>query len=125
MWSRAMKAIWVGIAIVLTAVPVEAAGGTPDPALRYRVVDVAAGDQLNVRLQPGVEGGLLGSLAPEEADVLITGSVLEIGGSEWWEVVIENADRGWVNGRFLEPMEKAAADIEYPLLCTGTEPFWS
>ena len=118
-----IRSLCFGIAILLTAAP--AAAGTPDPALSYRVVDVADDDELNVRQQPGVDGGLLGSLAPDDENVVVTGSVMNVGGSEWWEIVFADADRGWVNGRFLQPMDEEAAEIEYPLLCTGTEPFWS
>ena len=118
-----MKSIGLGIAIALTAAQVEA-GGAPDPALSYRVVDVAAGDELNVRQQPGLGGKVLGSLAPDDESVVITGSVMDVGGSQWWEIVLDG-DRGWVNGRYLKPVDAEGGDSEYPLLCTGTEPFWS
>ena len=116
---------WLCLALVLAATPAHAQ--TPDPALRYRVVDVAAGDKLNVREQPGVEAPVIGAFAPHADDIVIAGSVMEVGGSEWWEVVFVEGylDRGWVNGRYLEPVDRQARDGDYPLLCSGTEPFWS
>ena len=116
---------WLCLALVLTAAPAYAQ--TPDPALRYRVVDVAAGDKLNVREQPGVEAPVIGAFAPHAADIAISGSVMEVEGSQWWEVAFVDGylDRGWVNGRFLEPVNGHARDGDYPLQCGGTEPFWS
>lgn len=116
---------WLLLALVVAAAPAHAQ--TPDPSLRYRVVDVAAGDQLNVREQPGVDAPVIGAFAPHAEDIVVSGSVREVEGSDWWEVVFVEGylDRGWVNGRFLEPMDDQARDSEYPLQCSGTEPFWS
>jgi uncharacterized membrane protein len=112
------------LALVLSA---PAYAQTPDPALRYRVVDVATGDQLNVREQPGVDAPVIGAFAPHADDIVITGSVMEVEGSDWWEVGFVDGylDKGWVNGRFLEPVDGQARDGDYPLQCSGTEPFWS
>ena len=119
------KLKWLFLAIVLTAAPAHAQ--TPDPSLRYRVVDVATDDQLNVREQPGVEAPVIGAFAPHAEDIVITGSVMEVEGSEWWEVAFVEGylDKGWVNGHFLEPVDRQARDSDYPLQCSGTEPFWS
>ncbi|HUG24251.1 hypothetical protein [Piscinibacter sp.] len=116
---------WLFLALVLAAAPAHAQ--TLDPSLRYRVVDVAAGDQLNVREQPGVEAPVIGAFAPHADDIVITGSVMEVEGSQWWEVAFVDGylDKGWVNGRFLEPVDRQARDSDYPLQCSGTEPFWS
>jgi uncharacterized membrane protein len=120
-----LKPICLCVAIMLACAP--AGADTPDPALRYQVVDVAAGDRLNVREQPGVAADVLGGLTLHADDIVITGSVLEAGGSDWWEIVFFEGylSRGWVNGRFLEPVDAAARDSDYPLQCAGTEPFWS
>jgi hypothetical protein len=114
---------WLCLALVLAA-PAQAQ--TPDPSLRYRVVDVAADDKLNVREQPASRP-VIGAFAPHADDIVITGSVMEVEGSDWWEVgfVEGYLDRGWVNGRYLEPVDRQARDSDYPLQCSGTEPFWS
>jgi len=116
---------WLFLALVLAAAPAHAQ--TPDPSLRYGVVDVAAGDKLNVREQPDVEAPVIGAFAPHADDIVITGSIMEVEGSQWWEVGFVDGylDRGWVNGRFLEPVDDQARDSDYPLQCSGTEPFWS
>jgi uncharacterized membrane protein len=116
---------WLCLAILLAAAP--AFAQTPDPALRYRVVDVAADDKLNVREQAGVEAPVIGAFAPHAGDIVISGSVLDVEGSDWWEVVFVEGylDRGWVNGRFLEPVDREVHESDYPLQCSGTEPFWS
>jgi uncharacterized membrane protein len=115
---------WLLLALVLAA---PAHAQTPDPSLRYRVVDVAAGDTLNVREQPGAEAAVIGAFAPHADDIVITGSIMEVEGSLWWEVGFVDGylDKGWVNGRFLEPADQQARDGEYALQCSGTEPFWS
>lgn len=116
---------WLFLALVVATAP--ALAQTPDSSLRYRVVDVAAGDKLNVREEPGVEAPVIGAFAPHADDIVITGTVMEVEGSDWWEVgfVEGYLDRGWVNGRYLEPMDGQARDGDYPLQCGGTEPFWS
>jgi uncharacterized membrane protein len=116
---------WLFLALVLAAAPAHAQ--TPDPSSRYRVVDVAGGDKLNVREQPGVDAAVIGAFAPSADDIVITGLVMEVEGSQWWEVAFVDGylDRGWVNGRYLEPADRQARDSDYPLQCSGTEPFWS
>jgi len=120
-----LKSICLCLAIML--VPTPAGAGTPDPSLRYRVVEVAAGDRLNVREQPGVEADVIGGLAPHADSIVITGSVMEVEGADWWEIVFFEGylARGWVNARFLEAMDEAVSERDYPLACGGTEPFWS
>jgi hypothetical protein len=124
-----LRSIWVWLAIMVMSGPAFAAETTPDPALRYQVVDVAADDQLNVREQPGVDARVLGRLAPHADNLIITGAVMEVGGSDWWEIVFVEGylSRGWVNGRFLEAMDLDWDERErdYPMQCSGTEPFWS
>ena len=125
MW--ALKSICLCIAIVWSPVPAWPDSGAPDPALRYQVVEVGADDHLNVREHPGVDARVLGSLPPDAGNVVVTGSVMDVGGADWWEIVFAGADRGsgWVNGRFLQPVDEEERDSDYPLLCSGTEPFWS
>lgn len=123
MWT--MKAVSLCVALVLA--PAFAHADLPDPALRYQVVDVAAGDRLNVREQPGVDADVLGALVPGAQNLVVTGSVMEAGGAEWWEIAFVEGyfSRGWVNGRFLAPMDQQEPESGYPLACGGTEPFWS
>jgi uncharacterized membrane protein len=127
MWASRSIGVW--LAIMVMSGPAFAAETTPDPALRYQVVDVAADDQLNVREGPGVDARVLGGLAPHADNLIITGAVTDVGGSDWWEIVFVEGylSRGWVNGRFLEAMDLDwdARERDYPMQCSGTEPFWS
>lgn len=98
---------------------------TPDPGQRYEVVDVAAGDTLNVRTQPGVSAQVVGSLTPDARDIAVAGTRAEVGGSVWWQV-IGTEGLGWVNARYLAPADvHGQAERTYPLRCVGTEPFWA
>ena len=123
MWT--VKAVSLGVALLLA--PASGHADLPDPGLRYRIVDIAVGDRLNVREQPGVEADVLGALVPGAKNLVVTGSVMEVAGAEWWEIVFVEGyfSRGWVNGRFLAPMDEQKPESGYPLACGGTEPFWS
>jgi uncharacterized membrane protein len=121
---RTLMAMGLCFALLVWSAPAEANGS--EPALRFRVVELAPGDWLNVREQPGSGGRAIGSLAPGAGNVVVTGAVVDVGGGTWWEIVFNRAGRstGWVNGRFLAP-DNGELESGYPLLCTGTEPFWS
>ncbi len=99
---------------------------TPEPARLYRVIGVAGGDVLNVRAQPDPSAGIVGTLEPEAGEVAVAGTRLEVNGSVWWQVAVGDG-LGWVNARYLTPVDDAppSGDETFPLQCTGTEPFWS
>lgn len=98
---------------------------TPEPAKRYRVIGVAAGDVLNVRAQPDPSGEIVGALEPNASGVVVAGTRVEINGSVWWQVV-GGGRLGWVNARYLTLVDAASSgDDAFALRCTGTEPFWS
>jgi uncharacterized membrane protein len=123
MVMRALMAVVLCFAHLVCSAPAEANGS--DPAFRFRVVELAPGDWLNVREQPRSSGRVIGSLARGAGNVIVTGAVVEVGGGTWWEIVFNRSGRstGWVDGRFLAP--DGGHESGYPLLCTGTEPFWS
>jgi len=101
---------------------------SPDPGAAYAVKDVAANDRLNVRSQPGTGSQTIGSLAHDARGIVVTGRRAADGSSVWWEVIMpgETGDAGWVNHRFLAAQTGAeTGGGDYPLVCTGTEPFWS
>jgi uncharacterized membrane protein len=115
----------------LVAAAAASASEIPDPGLAYTVSGLAAGDRLNVRSAAGPAEPVAGTLAAG-TKVVMTGrrqSVPAASGGRagaWWEVVFAGAERGtgWVNAQFLA----AAGDQSetgYPLVCTGTEPFWN
>ncbi len=75
----------------------------PQEGARWRVIDVAAADALNVRAGPGTGNPVVGSLASDELSVTTTGESSGVGTSEWVE--LSEPLSGWVNGRFLSPVE--------------------
>lgn len=100
---------------------------SPDPAKRHRVVDVASGDELNVRGQAGTEAPVIGALKPDAGRVVVTGLRTRAGAGTWWQIVHEGAPRGtgWVNARFLAPDAETEPEAGFALHCRGNEPFWS
>ena len=116
------------LGLSLTAPCLAQSDAIPEPGLRHRVIGVAEGDQLNVRAGAGADVDLVGTLSPASDDIIVTGARQVVGGSIWWELVHPEAEfgTGWVNARFLEA--ETALDEEesnYPVICSGTEPFWS
>jgi uncharacterized membrane protein len=98
----------------------------PEPGLLYRVVGVAAGDTLNIRQGPGADAQQVGSFSPQARDIAVTGERMPVNGSIWWGVVHSDASIGWVNARYLTPQDPhGGPQGDYPLFCSGTEPFWS
>lgn len=98
---------------------------TPEPGKRYAVVDIAAGDTLNVRAQPGTASEIVGKLGPGTSGLAVAGTRAEVGGSVWWQVIGPKG-LGWVNARYLSPVDvHGPVEQVFPLRCIGTEPFWS
>jgi hypothetical protein len=69
---------------------------------RFRVVNVAADDVLNVRDNPGAGEPIVGTLPPNGL-VALEGYDVTIGSSPWFSVTLDDGTVGWVNGRFLAP----------------------
>jgi uncharacterized membrane protein len=100
----------------------------PEPGLRYRVVNVAAGDTLNLRGDPSKTAPTIGSLSPSETGIIVTGVSQSVEGATWWQVFHGAAEKstGWVNAHFLAPVDSPGEpESNFSLRCVGTEPFWS
>lgn len=89
------------------------------PAL-HAVSGVAADDVLNIREKPDAGSAIIGALAPNATGV----EVLGISGT--WALVNTAEGSGYAALRFLvrEPGPAWNA-LQTPLICLGTEPFWS
>ncbi len=110
----------------LVSAAVLAATATPGwsqelPAL-FRVTDVAGNDVLNVRAEPDAGAELLNALAPDAVHVEVT----ELSADGRWGRVNMGERSGWASMRYLaaEP-GPAWHELQTPLSCYGTEPFWS
>lgn len=123
---RSLKLVFLaGMALACLSVPSMATQeATPEPTQRYRVTGVASGDVLNMRAQPSASSGVVGTLSPNESGLVVAGTRMETNGSVWWQVIGEGGP-GWVNARYLAPDGAPSGDETFPLVCTGTEPFWS
>jgi len=94
----------------------------------YKVVGVATGDKLVVRSEPE-DGGKpadwkeLATLPRDAVGVLGTGRSKLVNKQRWAEVVAGGVT-GWVNERFLGPVDDPADLKGETFLCSGTEPFW-
>lgn len=91
------------------------------PAL-YRVTGVADDDVLNIRAAPDAGAEKLDALAPRAVHVEVT----ELSADGRWGRVNSGERSGWVSIRYLaaEP-GPAWHELQTPLSCYGTEPFWS
>ncbi len=113
------------LALGLCAPAHAAPENTPEPGQRYEVVDIAAGNTLNIRAQPNASAKVIGKLAAGSADVSVAGTRAEANGSVWWQVIGPKG-LGWVNARYLAPTNThGEGEQSFPLRCLGTEPFWS
>lgn len=91
----------------------------------YRVVDVAAGDSLNIRSGPGTDNPVIHTLTNGEV-VRSTGIGTKVGNSEWIQVNAQE-NLGWASLRFLrwtEPQTFSGTNIPIAGICSGTEPSW-
>ncbi|MGI8437360.1 MAG: SH3 domain-containing protein [Chthoniobacterales bacterium] len=77
---------------------------TPATALlrTCRIVNIAAGDTLNVRAGPGSTYGLVARLRPGTRGIVF-GSSRAANGSTIWQQIIVGRYTGWVNEIYLEP----------------------
>lgn len=102
-----------------------AAQTTPLPSAdnnAYQVAFVTTDDTLNVRAGAGVDYDVVGELAANEASVAITGSGEVVAGSTWVPIRAGEVE-GWVNGRFLTPMQPEAAFCDDDAVMTLVEGF--
>lgn len=79
-----------------------------EPGVRYRVVEVAADDVLNVRSGAGVGNAVVGTLAPSETHVTGSGRREVVSGTTWLEIESAGVE-GWASSRYLEPIATRAA----------------
>lgn len=91
------------------------------PAL-YKVVNLSAGDILNVRAGPSIGSRDLGDLS---AGQVVEATTYDTSGV--WARIVWQEGNGWVHRRYLAAVETPMiSNVELPsnLSCFGTEPFW-
>lgn len=99
----------------------------------FSVTRVAPDDVLNVRSTPGVGSNILGDIPANGEGVVALGETQQINNSEWVRVAW-GALNGWVNGRYLEPIDTSSQSSSIfdkeinnvvTLECGGISPFWN
>jgi uncharacterized membrane protein len=107
--------------IILFAATAFQAGPVAAASVTYEVTGVSTNDVLNVRSGPHATTTKVDSYGPRDSGIRIYRRE-----GDWALVGRANADKpdGWVNARYLKKT-MAAARLELPLQCLGTEPFWS
>ena len=86
---------------------------------RYSVTGVADDDILNIRSWPAASFDKIGEFGP----YTLTVEVLRV--EDGWGMVPAGERNGWVSMQFLEPYPIPAFEVPRPLVCSGTEPFWT
>ncbi|NAZ36700.1 COG3650 family protein [Rubellimicrobium sp. CFH 75288] len=92
-----------------------------DLPARFTVAGVAAGDVLNVRAAPSASARILGTLAPGDTGV----EIVRLSPDGRWGLMPLREGSGWVSMRYLAREAPSPTPLPRPLLCRGTEPFWS
>ena len=87
-------------------------------AQTYEVTGVSANDVLNIRSTPRALARKVGEYGPRDKGIRI----YRRDGN--WALTGRIKPLGWVNGRFLKATT-TTAQLQLPISCTGTEPFWS
>lgn len=109
-------ALWAGLA------PASAQDrAVPDLPALFTVTGVDWDDVLNLRAEPDAAAAIAGTLQPGSMDV----EVLSLSPDGQWGLVPLGEGSGWVAMRFLVRQREAPTPLPRPLLCRGTEPFWS
>lgn len=89
------------------------------PAL-YSVTGVASDDVLNLRESPDSSAAIVGKLAPDASGVEVVAFADE------WAVINVDGVAAYAASRFLTREDGPDwATLQRPILCSGTEPFWS
>ena len=63
----------------------------PEPALTYRVVNVAPDDVLRVRSQPDASAPVIDNLPANATGIILTGVRRNVGQATWWQIVVKSA----------------------------------
>lgn len=88
---------------------------------QFAVTGVADNDVLNIRAEPRASAELIGTYWPYAVNI----EVLRLSDDRAWGLVALPEGNGWVSMRYLERQTIPAGELPLPLICVGTEPFWS
>lgn len=86
---------------------------------RYMVSGVAHDDVLNIRTEPRASSEKVGELGPFFRNVEVQ-RVLN-----GWGFIGAGETSGWVSMRYLSPNPFPENEVPRPMVCSGTEPYWT
>jgi uncharacterized membrane protein len=110
------------LAVLLCAGVARAQDSAISLPAQFEVAGVAADDRLNIRAEPSASAAIVGSYGPYAYNI----EVLETTADGRWGLVGTSEGNGWVNMRYLARRDQPDPwVIPRPLVCLGTEPFWS
>ncbi|MCB1397752.1 MAG: SH3 domain-containing protein [Rhodobacter sp.] len=91
------------------------------PAL-FRVTGVASNDVLNIRAEPRAQSPVVGAFGPMQTGI----EVIALSDDGRWGLVRSQEGVGWSSMRYLQQTSVEPWTFgTTPLVCSGTEPFWT
>lgn len=107
---------WLWLALFLLCGPIRA----EDLPAYFSVTGVSPDDVLNLRESPDPTAPIIGGLAPDASGIEVVAFVDE------WAVVNSDGVAAYAARRFLMREDgEAWSSLTSPVICSGTEPFWS
>lgn len=108
--------------LVLAFLCVVAPAAAQEFPAQFSVDGVASDDVLNVRAAPDAGSEIRDTIGPYEIDI----EVLGLNADGTWGRVPLPEGVGWVSMRYLAANADTDAEaVPRPLICSGTEPFWT
>jgi uncharacterized membrane protein len=109
------------IVLILVILAGVASAQMPSLPAQFEVINVADDDVLNIRAAPSADAPIIGNFGPYGFNI----EVLETTPDGRWGLVGTPEGNGWVAMRFMSPIATDPYVIPRPLVCFGTEPFWT
>lgn len=107
---------------LLFALLLPAAAAAQDFPVLFRVVNVPAGDVLNIRAEANARASIVGHFDRTQVDIEVVG----LSEDRNWGLVRTDEGVGWSAMRYLQAERTDTwRDGQQTLTCMGTEPFWT
>jgi len=91
----------------------------------YKVINVSAGDHLNMREGPSFRTTAVSTMPYNATGVRVFLWAKKKTGNHYWVKVAWNDHFGWVNSYYLSATKKSSPVKRVIYRCAGTEPFWN
>ena len=98
-----MSGLIHALLVMIVLLPGHAWADSPNAERVFQVINVQPNDRLNVRAEPGSQGTIIGTLAPDDQGVVATGETRQVGQATWRQIKVGRR-LGWVSDAFLKPV---------------------